>query len=149
MTDHLSEFQAKFRVTELALLATDHWVWSLRPGQCTIGAGILSLARPATAFAQMTAAEGADLAVIVAKLEAVLERFSAPDKMNYLMLMMVDPHLHFHVIPRYAQAREVAGRTWTDSGWPALPNIADNADLAGEPVLLDIHTALQGLLAAR
>ena len=21
---------------------------------------------------------------------------------NYLMLMMVDPHVHFHVIPRYA-----------------------------------------------
>ena len=43
---------------------------------------------------------------------------------NYLMLMMVDPHVHFHVIPRYAKPRRFADIDFPDSGWPGQPNLA-------------------------
>ena len=33
-------------------------------------------------------------------------------KINYLALMMVDPHVHFHVIPRYSGSRELEGATF-------------------------------------
>jgi diadenosine tetraphosphate (Ap4A) HIT family hydrolase len=48
------------------------------------------------------------------------------------MLMMVDPHVHFHVIPRYEGEREFDGVSVTDAGWagpPALGQaVALNAD---------------------
>ncbi|MNC89705.1 hypothetical protein D3C83_56830 [compost metagenome] len=46
------------------------------------------------------------------------------DKINWLLLMMVDPDVHFHVLPRYSGARQFAGMTFTDPGWPAAPDLA-------------------------
>lgn len=46
------------------------------------------------------------------------------------MLMMVDPHVHFHVLPRYRQAQEFRGLTIADSGWPAAPDLASAVTLA-------------------
>ena len=51
------------------------------------------------------------------------------------MLMMVDHHVHYHVIPRYEGIRTFAGREWVDNGWPALPVIGD-AQHADDPELL-------------
>jgi len=42
---------------------------------------------------------------------------------NYLMLMMVDPDVHFHVIPRYASVRQHAGVQYADAGWPGPPQL--------------------------
>ena len=39
------------------------------------------------------------------------------------MLMMVDPHVHFHVIPRYEGSRTAAGLTIADAGWPGQPDL--------------------------
>ena len=44
-------------------------------------------------------------------------------KLNYLALMMVDPHVHFHVIPRYSEAREFEGSTFLDAAWPKPPDL--------------------------
>jgi diadenosine tetraphosphate (Ap4A) HIT family hydrolase len=46
------------------------------------------------------------------------------ERINYLMLMMVDPHVHFHVIPRYAVAREFGTLSFPDKGWPGPPDLA-------------------------
>ena len=40
------------------------------------------------------------------------------------MLMMVDPHVHFHVIPRYDGVRSWNGIAVTDHGWPKPPDLA-------------------------
>ena len=45
------------------------------------------------------------------------------------MLMMVDPHVHFHVIPRYEGAREWGGVAFPDAGWPAVPQLGDAVKL--------------------
>jgi diadenosine tetraphosphate (Ap4A) HIT family hydrolase len=45
------------------------------------------------------------------------------------MLMMVDPHVHWHVIPRYEGTREAAGVTVADRGWPKLPELGDAVPL--------------------
>ena len=44
-------------------------------------------------------------------------------KINYLALMMVDPHVHFHVIPRYSSSREFGGATCLDAAWPKPPDL--------------------------
>ncbi len=56
--------------------------------------------------------------------------------MNYLMLMMVDKHVHYHIIPRYSETKTFLGREWKDSGWPAIPNL--NAEVEEMSVLLNI-----------
>jgi diadenosine tetraphosphate (Ap4A) HIT family hydrolase len=47
------------------------------------------------------------------------------------MLMMVDPHVHMHVVPRYAKPQFFDATEFADSGWPGPP------DLKSAPVLTD------------
>jgi len=37
--------------------------------------------------------------------------------------MMVDPNVHFHVIPRYSEPRVWAGVDFVDAGWPGPPRL--------------------------
>lgn len=124
---NLIAFHEKFQTQELLVHEFEYWLWSVRPVQATLGASVLSLKRYAEQFSQLNEHEAGELAVIAAKVERVLKAAFQYDKINYLMLMMVDPHVHFHVIPRYSSSRSFAGREWQDPGWPALPH------LAGEP----------------
>lgn len=64
-------------------------------------------------------------------------------KINYLMLMMVDPHVHFHVIPRYDGAREWNSREFVDVGWPKVPDLGHAVALEGAEL-----AALTGWLKA-
>lgn len=143
MSATFEEFQDKFRVSELTIATTDHWTWSVRPVHSTLGAGILSLNRFCTSFSEINENEGADLARITRVIESKLAGFSDPDKMNYVMLMMVDDHLHFHVLPRYASPRDFSGMVWEDSGWPGPPGMADYSDRQTSPVLIEIRDALR------
>lgn len=147
MTTTLAEFYEKFQVPELEVVRTAHWTWSVRPAQPTLGAGILSLNRFATSLADLSSAEAADLAVIAPRIEGALSTFSAPARMNYLMLMMVDAHVHFHVLPRYADVRDHAGQQWIDPAWPGPPALGDDSNRGGRATLLSIRNALRGLTA--
>jgi diadenosine tetraphosphate (Ap4A) HIT family hydrolase len=101
-----------------------HWVVLLRPQQATLGALVLVCKDPATAFGDISAAAFAELQVVTGDIEAGLSAFRPYQKINYLMLMMVDPDVHFHVLPRYAQTQEFEGTVFPDKGWPAVPDLA-------------------------
>ena len=101
----------------------DHWVVLLRPAQPTLGSLVLAAKSEATAFGDLPAEAHAELARITQALETALGAFVGYAKINYLMLMMVDPHVHFHVIPRYDGVREWNGREFVDVGWPKLPDL--------------------------
>lgn len=131
----LADFRAKFRVEELLVVRNEAWSWSVRPAQVTLGAGILSLNRHAARFSEVTPTEMARLAELVAKLEKAMHSAFDYQAINYLMLMMVDHHVHFHVIARYDGARHFAGRDWLDTGWPGFPALAEQQH-GGEPGLL-------------
>jgi diadenosine tetraphosphate (Ap4A) HIT family hydrolase len=100
-----------------------HWVVLLRPQQVTLGSLILACTGPATAFSDIGREAFAELATAVGDIERVLGAAFAYDKINYLMLMMVDPHVHFHVLPRYREVRTFAGTDFEDAGWPAAPDL--------------------------
>jgi diadenosine tetraphosphate (Ap4A) HIT family hydrolase len=125
MSTTFADFRSKFRVDELTIHQTEFWTWSVRPVHPTLGAGILSLSRLCPSFADLTQAEYADLGVIVPFLDKRLQEVFSPQKMNYLMLMMVDHHVHFHVIPRYDAPQQFGGFEWVDSGWPSHPSLGD------------------------
>mgnify|MGYP000964088017 CR=1 FL=1 len=57
------------------------------------------------------------------------------------MLLMVDPDVHFHVIPRYAGSRQFRDLSFPDAGWPGVPALdaataLDGATLDGMAALL-------------
>ena len=101
----------------------DHWVVLLRPAQPTLGSLVLAAKSGETTFGALPPQAHAELATITRAIETALDAFVGYKKINYLMLMMVDPHVHFHVIPRYDGEREWNGREFVDAGWPKLPDL--------------------------
>ena len=45
------------------------------------------------------------------------------------MLMMVDPNVHFHVIPRYSELAQWNGIEFPDAGWPGPPQLGSAVKL--------------------
>ncbi len=105
------------------------WAVLLRDQQATLGALVLACREPATAFAGISLLAFEELACVIGAIEAVLQRCFEYDKINYLMLMMVDPHVHFHVLPRYAEERQFAGLRFVDPGWPRLPDLGHSPEV--------------------
>lgn len=117
-----------------------HWVVLLRPAQPTAGALVLAAKADATAFGDLPPAAHAELSGVTRAIEAALTDAVGYERINYLMLMMQDPHVHFHVLPRYDGERTLAGVTVRDAGWPAVPQL-------GEAVKLD-DAQIAALVAA-
>lgn len=131
----MNETIAKFGHPATLIAEYDHWVVLLRPAQPTLGALVLAAKSDATAFGDLPAAAHAELKIATAAIEAALSKAVGYAKINYLMLMMVDPYVHFHVLPRYDGERSGAGLTVADAGWPAQPDLGqalklDDAQIA-------------------
>ena len=141
-TNTLAEFKLKFQVDELKIFNTKSWTWSVRPAQPTLGSGILSLNRHALHLSDVTTEEMKELGEIIPKLEKAIKSAFNHNIMNYLMLMMVDHHVHYHVIPRYDGIRQFSGLDWVDNGWPALPVMGDNQHKNQSGALLSIKEEL-------
>jgi diadenosine tetraphosphate (Ap4A) HIT family hydrolase len=122
----------KFGYPATLVAQFDHWLVLLRPSQPTLGSLVLAARSDATAFGDLPAEAHAELKTATAAIEAALTQAVGYDKINYLMLMMVDPHVHFHVIPRYEGSRTAAGLTIEDAGWPGQPDLSSAIKLDGE-----------------
>jgi len=101
---------SKFGHPDTVIAETDHWIIQLRPEQVTLGSLVLISREPVEAFGD-------------AKIEGVLRQMVDYQKINYLMLMMVDNDVHFHIIPRYDGFRKYHGMTFEDAGWPGPPQL--------------------------
>lgn len=122
---------ARFGYPDTLLAAYGHWLVLLRPQQATLGSLVLACTGPAQAFGDLSAAASAELARVARDIETTLAQEFAFDRINYLMLMMVDPHVHFHVLPRYAAARSFDSTTFEDPGWPGPPRLDHHTPLGG------------------
>ncbi len=112
-----------FGYPETLVHESEHWALLVRPKQVTLGSMVLASKHENTEFATLPTAAFTDLKAITTSLESSLKALFAYDKINYLMLMMVDPHVHFHVFPRYESARTFESTTYEDHGWPGPPNL--------------------------
>jgi diadenosine tetraphosphate (Ap4A) HIT family hydrolase len=111
-----------------------HWVVLLRPAQPTLGSLVLAAKSDATAFADLPGEAFAELGEVTRAIETALKAAVGYERINYLMLMMVDPHVHFHVIPRYEGTREAAGFVIADAGWPKVPDLGAATTLDAEGI---------------
>ncbi len=114
-----------------------YWVVLARAAQPTLGSLILAAKCDATAFSDLPAEAHAELKQVTASIEAALAIAVSFAKINYLMLMMVDPHVHFHVLPRYEGTREWSAsgyekREFVDVGWPKVPELGHAVTLKGD-----------------
>lgn len=109
-----------------------HWVVLVRPAQPTLGSLVLAAKSDVTAFGDIPPEAHAELAFVTKAIETALGKAVGYQKINYLMLMMVDPHVHFHVIPRYDGERSGGGLTIADQGWPGQPDLSSAVQLDGE-----------------
>ncbi|UTP38855.1 HIT family protein [Phenylobacterium sp. LH3H17] len=114
---------------------TDHWLVLVRPKQPTFGSLVLVCKEPVTAFSDVSPAGFADLQPVIGGIERLLRAAVDYAKINYLMLMMVDPDVHFHVIPRYEGERVHGGQAFPDAGWPGVPALASAVELGDEALL--------------
>ncbi len=121
----------------------ERWVVLLRPHQATLGALVLACKDQAEAFSDISGEAFAELQQVVGDIEAGLSAFRPYQKINYLMLMMVDRDVHFHVLPRYEAAQEFQGLRFEDAGWPAVPDLG-----AGVQADADLQAALVGAVKA-
>lgn len=122
----------KFGYPSSLIKEYDHWCVLLRPAQATLGALVLVCKDNAQAFSDISAGAFSELSAVTRDIENGLNAFRPYQKINYLMLMMVDKDVHFHVIPRYDAAQSFQEIEFADTGWPALPDL-------GAAVTLETH----------
>ena len=125
----------KFGYPETLLAEYEHWVVLLRPKQVTAGSMILACKEEAAALGEVSGEAWSELARATRDLEEAARAAFAYDRINYLALMMVDPHVHFHVLPRYAAEREIDGVVFHDAAWPKPPDITASVELAPAALL--------------
>jgi diadenosine tetraphosphate (Ap4A) HIT family hydrolase len=124
----------KFGYPATLIREFDHWLVLLRPAQVTLGSLVLAAKSDATAYGELPREAFAEQGEIVAAIERVLAAFTAYEKINYLMLMMVDPNVHFHVVPRYPGTRSWSGAEFPDAGWPGPPQLGTAIALSAEQI---------------
>ncbi|MBB3938823.1 diadenosine tetraphosphate (Ap4A) HIT family hydrolase [Novosphingobium fluoreni] len=138
----MNETIRKFGYPATLVAEHDHWVVLLRPAQPTLGSLVLAAKSDVTAFGDLPTQAHAELKVVTSAIETALRGFVDYAKLNYLMLMMVDPHVHFHVIPRYEGSREWQGKQFPDAGWPKVPDLSAAVALS-EDDIADLVRQLQ------
>ena len=124
----------KFGFPDTLVKEFNHWLVLVRPAQVTLGSLILAAKSDATAYSELPVEGFAEQADAVAAIERALARFTRYERINYLMLMMVDPNVHFHVIPRYSQPRTWSGIEFADAGWPTPPRLDIAVKLKSEQI---------------
>src|SRR3954453_1779318 len=124
----------KFGYPATLLREFEHWLVLLRPAQVTLGSLVLAAKGDATAYADLPREAFTEQAEVIAAIERALAHFCRYERINYLMLMMVDPNVHFHVIPRYSLPREWDGIEFPDAGWPGPPQLGSVVALTTEQI---------------
>ena len=130
----MNETIRKFGYPATLIAEYQHWVVLLRPAQPTLGSLILAAKSEVTAFSELKPRAFTELGTVTAAIEKVLKQAVAPAKINYLMLMMVDPNVHFHVIPRYEGGRGFSGIDISDAGWPGVPVLGEARKLEADEI---------------
>jgi diadenosine tetraphosphate (Ap4A) HIT family hydrolase len=129
----------KFDYPNNVIGETDHWIVQLRPDQVTLGALVLISREPVQSFGDVSIDGFTGLKAVCTKIETMLQSIVHYQKINYLMLMMVDNDVHFHVFPRYEGTKEMLGTSVVDAGWPGPPKLdhAVTLDSAARDMLVD------------
>jgi diadenosine tetraphosphate (Ap4A) HIT family hydrolase len=137
----------KFGYPASLIAETASWLVLVRPAQPTLGSLVLVCKEAVEAFSDLSPQAFADLGVVTRGVEQALTALVGYARINYLMLMMVDRDVHFHVLPRYEGERRFEGESFPDRGWPGQPQLSPAVELA-PPALQALRQRLAALWPA-
>jgi len=120
---------SKFNFPDSLIKEYENWYLLLRFKQPTLGSLILITKHGETQYSEMEEDSFIDFSKIVKEIESVLKSKFKCQKINYLMLMMDDPEVHYHIIPRYSESVLFHNILFEDYGWPAMPALNKTNDI--------------------
>ncbi len=97
----------------------------MRTKQVTPGSLILAAKSNVTSLGELSEEEWSEFKIVCDFAEAITREKFGAEKFNYLALMMKDPNVHFHFIPRYSKPVEIEGRVLTDNDWPIKTSLEE------------------------
>ena len=115
-----------FNYRQTIIKEYNNWVVLLRPKQVTIGSLVIACKESSESLADITNEAHLELQNIIFETEKSLKEIFQFDKINYLALMMVDKHVHFHVVPWYSKPINFNGSIHEDKYWPFPPILTKN-----------------------
>lgn len=118
---YLKEVRDKFKFNETLIKNFNHWDWIIRPEQITLGSTVLLSKVEILDISKLSPEAFTELHEIVRLIDLKLQIFN-PYRINYLSLSMIDPVVHFHVIPRYENVIIFKGKSYKDFGFPGPPD---------------------------
>jgi diadenosine tetraphosphate (Ap4A) HIT family hydrolase len=100
---------------------TKYWIILLAPDQKNLGTCVIALKRDEKALSGLTEDEGKDFIRIVQIAEPALKKAFKADLFNWGSLLNSaylqdppNPHVHWHLIPRYRHPVKFSGQTFKD-----------------------------------
>lgn len=135
-----NETLQKFRYPDLLIKDYKHWAALIRFKHVTLGSMVLINKSGATSLGDLKTDEWAEFSQVCHDMERLLRKTFNAQKFNYFALMMKDPQVHFHLIPRYPKTIEFQGRNFSDTDWPEKSEL--NSVQMTESELKSIQEAL-------
>ena len=122
----------KFGYPSTLIKEYKYWVVLLREKQITIGSLVIICKEEKKSVSTISSAAFSELQDVLFFVEKLLKQEFKADKINYLTLMMIDPHVHTHVIPRYSSLLKFNSKDYLDANWPGPPTINEYISLSDE-----------------
>lgn len=116
-------------VQPVAVAEDEHWVVALNENQASLGRVYLVLKRHEVDVASLTSAEQSSLWQWTSAVKRALDALFEPDHYNYMFLMNLTAHAHFHIYPRYKESRTFGDAEFVDSQWGGHYDPAENRRL--------------------
>lgn len=123
MSKELDAFRTNFRLDDLTVHESERWILSIRPAQLTLASMVLSSKLGHLSFSEMDSQDFEEMGTMIAEAEHVATDLFGAVRINAVCLMMKDPIVHFHILPRYEFTKDAFGRPWVDADWPGPPNM--------------------------
>lgn len=132
---------------KLKIKSYRHWEVYLHENQCYLGRMFILLKEGGHENVEdFLAIEGEvrdEFFLVGEAVKKALQVLFKPDKMNYAALSNVSEKIHVHMVPRYKDTREFAGKLFTDTRWGKNYAPYDRSFVLEEPVLFGIRDAIQ------
>lgn len=111
----------KFGYPDTLIYEFEHWILLLRQAQVTLASMILYYKKSICSWSNVESAGFSELKTVFSKIEKVLLDSMGAKKINFLSLMLVDPVVHMHVIPRYDEPKIFNNEQFIDKEYPRPP----------------------------
>ena len=139
----LKDTLKKFGYPRTLIREYKHWLLLVREQQLTLGSMILICKEDKHNFHEISTEATSELSIVTKDIELSSNKAFKYNKINYNMLMLVDPEVHFHVIPRYSKSTFFYSQDFVDADWPKPVDFTKNHNVIIPEQLEKIKETIQ------